>query len=110
MNLHLYHPRSVLQAAPWKRASRLFGISALLLAAATLAQAASPPAVSAPPIPASAPDRPLRVATRVVPPFVIGKDGRLDGFSVDLWKSIETELHGKYQFSTHESVKDTSTR
>ena len=36
--------------------------------------------------------REMRVATRVVPPFVMrGKDGALTGFSVELWRAIERD-------------------
>jgi polar amino acid transport system substrate-binding protein len=37
----------------------------------------------------------LRVATRVVPPFVVDQGGVLSGFSIDLWNSIADRLKGK---------------
>lgn len=40
----------------------------------------------------SEPERPLRVATSVVPPFVIKDGDRLTGFSVDLWKAVALRM------------------
>ncbi|MBD2326662.1 transporter substrate-binding domain-containing protein [Alkalinema sp. FACHB-956] len=34
----------------------------------------------------------IKVATRVVPPFVIEENKRLTGFSIDLWRSIANEM------------------
>lgn len=48
----------------------------------------------------------LRVATRVIPPFVIGEDGRLTGFSIDLWQAIADELKAKSEFIVSPTVKD----
>jgi len=35
----------------------------------------------------------LRVATRIVPPMVIEKNGALSGFSIELWSSIGDRLN-----------------
>ena len=37
---------------------------------------------------AQAPVKSLRVATRVIPPFVFEENGKLTGFSIDLWQGI----------------------
>ena len=52
------------------------------------------------------PQKPLRVATRVVPPFVFERGGRLDGFSVDLWNSIAQRTGLKGEMTVNPSVKD----
>ena len=36
--------------------------------------------------------QPLLVATRVIPPFVLSNKGELSGFSIDLWRSIATQI------------------
>lgn len=51
-------------------------------------------------------DKPLRVATRTVPPFVFQEDGKLTGFSIDLWRSIADELKVKSEFVVSSTVKD----
>lgn len=61
-------------------------------------------APSSPAFRMNAPARPLRVATRVIAPFVIQKDGRLTGFSVDLWRSISEEMGTPSRFSVQPSV------
>ena len=41
---------------------------------------------------AQAPAKPLRVATRVIPPFVFEENGKLAGFSIDLWQGISEQM------------------
>ena len=41
---------------------------------------------------------PLKVATRVVPPLVQKEDGRLTGFSIDLWNALADRLGTKTEF------------
>ena len=41
---------------------------------------------------------PLRVATRVVPPLVQKDNGRLTGFSIDLWNAVAERLGAKTDF------------
>jgi polar amino acid transport system substrate-binding protein len=59
----------------------------------------------------STPPRPnaqatLRVATRVVPPFVMrGDDKKLTGFSIDLWNAIAKELDVKSEYVESDTVK-----
>src|SRR5579871_5350646 len=40
----------------------------------------------------------LRVETFVVPPFVIEQDGRLTGFSIELWEEVAARLKTKSDF------------
>ncbi len=43
--------------------------------------------------------RPLRVVTRLIPPFVMkGDDGKLQGFSVDLWNALAARLNLKTEY------------
>ena len=41
---------------------------------------------------AQSPAQPVRVATRLIPPFVFEEGGKLTGFSMELWQSIAGEL------------------
>jgi polar amino acid transport system substrate-binding protein len=50
--------------------------------------------------------RSVRVATRIVPPFVFEEDGKLTGFSIDLWRSIAADLMLESEFSIHRSVQE----
>ncbi|HEY3304132.1 MAG TPA: transporter substrate-binding domain-containing protein [Candidatus Binatia bacterium] len=58
------------------------------------------------PVPAQAPARPLRVATRVVPPFVFEDKGKLAGFSIDLWQNISEEIKARSELAEHPTVVD----
>lgn len=46
----------------------------------------------------------LRVATRVVPPMVIDDEGRLSGFSIDLWNAIGERLKVKSSYEPYPNV------
>ena len=48
--------------------------------------------------PAFAQNRPVTVAVRVLPPFVVQQNGRLSGFSVDLWNAIAAKRHWTTHF------------
>lgn len=61
-------------------------------------------APSSPAFRMNAPARPLRVATRVIAPFVIQQNGRLTGFSIDLWQSISEEMGTPSRFSVQPNV------
>lgn len=50
--------------------------------------------------PATAQARPVSVAVRVLPPFVVQQDGHLTGFSVDLWNAIAAKRH----WTTHYDI------
>ncbi len=68
-----------------------------LLGAAPLASAQSQPSPAG-----SSPT--LRVATRVIPPFVIQQGSELSGFSIDLWRSLATEIGTKYNIQVYPNV------
>ena len=48
----------------------------------------------------------LRVATRIVPPFVMQEDQKLSGFSIDLWDVISRERGTQSQFVVKGTVKE----
>jgi polar amino acid transport system substrate-binding protein len=60
-----------------------------------------PPALSA-----DAPPKHLRVATREIPPFVFQENGKLAGFSIDLWQSIAEEMKAGSNFIPTGSVPE----
>ena len=55
---------------------------------------------------AQAPTPTVRVATRVVRPFVFEDGGELKGFSIDLWQEIGSRLHVKSEFLVRATVQD----
>lgn len=72
--------------------ARMEGLFALVLIVLSLALAGPAQAQTA------APERTVKVAVRVLPPFVEQKDGALKGFSVELWNSIAERLNVKTEF------------
>ncbi|MBD2510510.1 transporter substrate-binding domain-containing protein [Nostoc muscorum FACHB-395] len=50
--------------------------------------------------------QPLLVATRVIPPFVLSNKGELSGFSIDLWRSIATQIGIESKFIEYSSVPE----
>lgn len=48
----------------------------------------------------------LSVGTRVVPPFVMKDDRKLQGFSVDLWSAIAREIGVDFDFKEFRSLAD----
>jgi polar amino acid transport system substrate-binding protein len=48
----------------------------------------------------------LRVATRVIPPFVYEEKGNLTGFSIELWKKIGAKMGVQTEFQTYPVVAD----
>ncbi|MBC1224502.1 transporter substrate-binding domain-containing protein [Nostoc sp. UCD121] len=50
--------------------------------------------------------QPLLVATRVIPPFVLSNNGELSGFSIDLWRSIATQIGIESKFIEYSSVPE----
>ncbi len=48
----------------------------------------------------------VRVATRLVKPFVFEEKGQLTGFSVELWNEIATQLNVKFEFVVKPTVKE----
>lgn len=76
---------------------RLFGL--LLLA---LLAAGSPPALSQ-----TAPaDRPLQIATRIVPPFAMKEGDQFRGFSVELWQALARQLGRSFSWQERGPIAD----
>jgi polar amino acid transport system substrate-binding protein len=55
---------------------------------------------------AQSPPQSLRVATRLIKPFVVEEQGRLTGFSIELWEEIANQLNLKTEFVIKPSVRD----
>jgi polar amino acid transport system substrate-binding protein len=51
-------------------------------------------------------DKPLRVATKPLEPFVIKRGDRWAGFSIDLWDKIAQQLDWKYEWVEVKTVTD----
>jgi polar amino acid transport system substrate-binding protein len=68
------------------------------------------PAVIASPVPLPTPvvisGKTLKLATRLVPPFVTEENGELGGFSIELWKNIAQELDIKSEFKKTGTVTE----
>jgi len=48
----------------------------------------------------------LRVATRLVRPFVYEQQGQLTGFSIELWQEIARQMNTRYEFVVKPTVRD----
>ena len=48
----------------------------------------------------------LRVATRIIKPFVFEEKGKLTGFSVELWQEIAKRMNARYEFVVKPTVKE----
>src|ERR1043166_218902 len=48
----------------------------------------------------------LRVATRLVRPFVFEQGGQLTGFSIELWREISSEMNIKSEFAVKPTVQE----
>jgi polar amino acid transport system substrate-binding protein len=79
----------------------LAGIFVFGLVGSVMAQSPAPSPVSPTPI-----NKTLKIATRVLPPFVTEENGQLGGFSIDLWNKIAEEMQVKSEFQKTTSVKD----
>src|SRR5712692_9198480 len=53
---------------------------------------------------AQTPAKPLRVATRAIPPFVFEENGKLAGFSIDLWQTISQEMGSRSETAAYPTV------
>jgi polar amino acid transport system substrate-binding protein len=60
------------------------------------------PVVGAP----SAPSKPLRVVTKLLDPFVMKQDGKLAGFSIELWAAIAQRLQLPFEWVEVTSVTE----
>jgi polar amino acid transport system substrate-binding protein len=76
------------------------GILALLLIAS--------PGLAQKPQPQQSPklQQPLLVGTRIIPPFVLLKEGELSGFSIDLWQNIANQIGIKSKFIQYSTVAE----
>jgi polar amino acid transport system substrate-binding protein len=70
-----------------------------LVLALTLPGAFAAPAHAQTPTAPPAPLKEITVATRILPPFVVKEDGKLTGFSIELWNSIARELQLPFTYS-----------
>jgi polar amino acid transport system substrate-binding protein len=64
------------------------------------------PAPTTPVTPPAISGKTLKVATRIIPPFVTEDHGDLGGFSIELWKNIAQELDLKSEFIKTGNVND----
>lgn len=48
----------------------------------------------------------LKVGTRIIPPFVIEEEGKLTGFSLELWQGIARELNRTYNLQVYPTVTE----
>lgn len=48
----------------------------------------------------------IKIATRIVSPFVIEENGELGGFSIELWRNIAQELNVLSDFKKTENISD----
>jgi polar amino acid transport system substrate-binding protein len=73
---------------------RFLAVPALVAAFFAAGLATGPAAAQPSAAPGAPADLPatVKVATRVIPPFVVKKDGALTGFSIDLWQSLAREM------------------
>lgn len=56
--------------------------------------------------PSPFPNRPLKTATRILPPFVVGEDPNLTGFSAELWLAIVQRLGLRSEWVARPTVVD----
>jgi polar amino acid transport system substrate-binding protein len=82
---------------------RLVALTLSIFAAAGIAHPQSP-APSPKTASASAPPSTLRIATRIVPPLVVEQNGKLTGFSIDLWDAIGARLETKTVYDVQPDV------
>jgi polar amino acid transport system substrate-binding protein len=108
VKLSLVAQRSIVhswgQSKRWFGSVLLTGIFSLGLVGSLMAQSPAPqpsPSVTSAPI-----NKTLKIATRVLPPFVTEENGQLSGFSIDLWNKIADEMKVKSEFQKTATVKD----
>lgn len=92
------------RVSPWRALVAVLVLAAGL--APALAQQGSGAAPGAPAIERDGRAAPaLRVATRVLPPFVVETQGALSGFSVELWEALARELGLETRWVTTPDVR-----
>jgi polar amino acid transport system substrate-binding protein len=50
------------------------------------------------------PTQTIRVSTRAIPPFVLTANGKLGGFSIELWEAITLQMNAVSKFTEYPSV------
>jgi polar amino acid transport system substrate-binding protein len=55
---------------------------------------------------AQAPEQTLRVATRLIRPFVFEEQGQLTGFSIELWREISAQMNIRSEFLVKPTVQE----
>ncbi|MBA2270258.1 MAG: transporter substrate-binding domain-containing protein [Chthoniobacterales bacterium] len=97
----------IIYSAP--RASRAF-FGVLLTALFTLSAVVAAHAQEPAPPPAASPRKPLTVVTRTITPFVIEKNGRLAGYSIELWGRVVREARLPFDPDTGYKVVENVTQ
>jgi polar amino acid transport system substrate-binding protein len=92
------------QVLGWGALSGLVLVGGLLLPGAITAQAQSSSVTATP---AALPiGKPLRVATRLLPPFAIEQKGKYSGFSLELWQKIADDMGVKFQITPYNTLPE----
>ena len=81
-------------------------LTALVALSGVVAAHAQEPA----PPPAASPGKPLTVVTRKITPFVIEKNGRLTGYSIELWERVVREARLPFDPDTGYKVVENVTQ
>lgn len=85
---------------------RLAALAGLLLVFGGGPAVAQTGSTAPPPLQSAFPNRPLKTATRILPPFVIGEGQQLTGFSADLWMAIAQRLNLRTEWIPRPTVVD----
>lgn len=89
---------------------RTYWISGLLVVLwvglMTIAQPRPEMAIAQPATSADSPKKLLRVATRIIPPFVMESDGKLTGFSTELWEKIATQMGVESKITVYKTLPE----
>jgi polar amino acid transport system substrate-binding protein len=80
------------------------GLIAAMLSLGLVSSVIAQPVIS--PSPTIPINKTLKIATKVLPPFVTEENGELGGFSIDLWNKIAEEMKVKFEFKKTESIGD----
>jgi polar amino acid transport system substrate-binding protein len=90
--------------ANWRADLAMIG-AMRITAAIVLAIAALCGAARAQETASGAADKPLIIGTRVIAPFVLEREGKFTGFSIDLWQAISRELGRRSEFVAEPNVR-----
>ncbi len=63
-------------------------------------------AIAQSPVPVASAKKILRVATRIIPPFVMETEGKLTGFSIELWQKIAAEMGVESKITTYKTLPE----